>query len=282
MFAERGHVLRRCVRCGLFFIDPYPDARSQTEAIVADYNFGDLEVAAPETYHRAEVSMYDRFFPAIAEECAGAHRVLDVGCGTGHLLERLGASFPTLYRAGIELNPRRAAMARRYARCDVQQVPIEHFASDVPFDVVTMINVISHIPSFDALFASVRRLLEPTGRFIIKTGEVAPDVRKRALFDWSIPDHLHFLGLETLAVINRKYGFRTVRHDRTPYAAEAFSAENFRAPGRSAVRNALKRGLLSVPLALPAMRRAYEVICGRAIFSSFIVLSPDIGTTRSD
>jgi hypothetical protein len=132
--------------------------------------------------------------------------------------------------------------------------------------------VLSHVPSFDGMFEAIRAVLAPNGKLIMRTGEVQHDARKRDLHDWGIPDHLHFLGLETLSELTRKYGARVLRHDRIAFSDEAFSEAHFRVMGRSPVRNAVKRLSLAVPGARQALKVVYDVARGRRIFSASIGL----------
>jgi SAM-dependent methyltransferase len=275
-FKERGYRVFRCRTCGLFFINPYPSRDAAFRETVIDNSFEGIEFPDSAKLYRSEVYFYARYFPLIARECSGARSVLDIGCGTGRLLELLGG-FPDLYRAGIELNAARADAAARRTGCAIHRVPIECFTDSRRFDVITFINVLSHIPWFDPLLRSIRSLLSDNGRFVVKTGELAPDVQKSDLLDWMIPVHVHFLGLETIEFICRLYGFRVVNHIRTPLAEELFSPETWRSPGASALRNALKRAAARTPLLLPLLKRWYEWRHGRRIYSSFIVLTPETG-----
>lgn len=274
-FSERGYLVRMCHNCGLFFVDPYSRS-DRVHTLVHDYDYADLEVLEPEKNYQAEVKFYERYFSFIDRECIGATSLLDVGCGTGHLLERLRHDHPALYRVGIELNAARAEMALSIARCEIYQVPVEKFASERNFDVITMINVLSHIPSFDDLFNSIRLLLSPNGKLVLKVGELDKDVRKRDLHDWGIPDHLHFLGLKTLHVITEKYGLSIAKHDRVSYSDEAFSETRFRTLGRSRVRNAMKRVCVGIPFALRTLKFIYDSTHGSHVYSSFIVLTQQV------
>lgn len=71
----------------------------------------------------------------------------------GHLLERLGLR-PNFYRACIELNRQLAEVARSVARCEVFEVSIEEFRCTRRFDVITPLNVLSHVPALNELFES--------------------------------------------------------------------------------------------------------------------------------
>lgn len=274
-FREQGYSLRHCQVCELFFIHPYPAGGEQHQRVL-NYSYEEIHLLDPEQSYRGEVLYYKRHFPLIAEECSQAGSVLDVGCGAGHLLERL-SHFPQLRRVGIELNSQRAEYARKVAHCEIHQVALERFRTEEKFDVVTMINVLSHIPSFDNLFHPVRALLRPRGRLILRTSEMDRGVHRWSQFSWGIPDDLHFLGMGTLDFICQKYGWKICRRLRTAYADEVFLRDRWKQPGRSHMRNFVKSGALVLPFALPAIKKCYEMLAGQHLCLSFIVLTPQVG-----
>lgn len=271
-FLKTGYRVFVCHVCELFFINPYPTNSDQVHHRVSEDNYGEIDIIDSTKQYRSEVEFYKRYFSLIALECEGARFMLDVGCGTGHLLERLSI-YPDLFRVGIELNIARAEMARKVSGCEIHQVPIEKFSSATKFDVITMIHVLSHIPSFDSLFNSIRSLLPKNGKLVLKVWEMRKDVKKGDMWDWQIPDHLHFLGLNAIDFICRKYGFRIDKRHRIPYSDELFSLHRWKAPGRSAVRNIIKQIVVHIPFTLPVLARCYEMVHGRRIYTSLIVLS---------
>jgi len=270
-FADNGYDVRQCAVCDLFFIDPFPVSADAQHERVREYTYDDLAVADADKHYRAEVVYYAEHAEAVRAEVRGASSILDVGCGTGRLLELLGAD-AGLRRAGIELNSGRAAWARQHAGCEIHQVPVEDFASTDRFDVITMMNVLSHIPSFEGLFSSVRRLLTPGGKFILKTGELESNVRHGDVFDWGVPDHLHFMGMRTAEAAARQYGFTVVRHDRAPLTRELFSKTRWRMPGRSRARDAVKAVVAHTPLALRMLAALYAWRHGCRVWTATVVL----------
>jgi len=145
LFAQRGYSLMACGVCELFFIDPYPRDIDRQHEVVATHAYEDFQLLDTAKHYEYEVNFYRNYFDLIERECLHATSILDVGCGCGHLLERLAAR-PGLYRAGVELNRQRAEQARRVAHCEVFDIPIEDFPPTRRFDVITLINVFSHIP----------------------------------------------------------------------------------------------------------------------------------------
>ncbi len=271
LFAQRGYRLMTCGVCELFFIDPYPKDIDRQHEVVQTHAYEDFELLETAKHYEYEVNFYRNYFALIQQECVEARSILDVGCGCGRLLERLAVR-PDLYRAGVELNRQRAAHARRVARCEVFDLPIEDFPETRRFDVITLINVFSHIPGIDRLFEKLRLLLNDNGKIVLRTGEMRKDVRKSAIFDWEIPDHLQFLGLNTLELLAQKHGFAIQLRRRTALSKELFAPETWRMKGRSVVRNRIKSIVARISFALPLMEQCYDLVHRSSVFSSFIVL----------
>ncbi|HUO33986.1 MAG TPA: class I SAM-dependent methyltransferase [Candidatus Acidoferrum sp.] len=269
-FRDAGCSLRACRNCDLFFVFPYPESSRQHSQVSRGRN-DEIEILDCARRYQGERLYYDRHFQLIAEECVGASSFLDVGCGTGHLLERLSA-MRAFHLAGIELNCQAAAFARRVSACEIFEAPFEQFRSDRKFDVIALINVFSHIPSFSGLFASLRSLLAPGGKVLIRTSEMSPRASRWNQMHWGIPDDLHFLGQRTLEFACRQYGFRIARRIRVPFEEELFLRSRWQQAGRRRLVNAVKFAGLHIPGALPLMKCAYTSLLGQRLFVSFIVL----------
>ena len=270
-FRDNGCSLRACRNCELFFVDPYPTTVQGHMRVLFNLQ-DDIQILDCASRYRGERLYYDRHFDSIARECEGATSILDVGCGTGHLLERL-SQWRGLYCTGIELNPRAAAFARRISRCDIFETPLEEFRIDRQFDVITMINVFSHVPSFDGMFASLLLALRPGGKLILRTSEMGSNVSRWNQAHWGIPDDLHFMGLRTLHFICARYGFAVVRHERIPFEDELFRRSRWQQMGRSRALNVAKRAALRLPGFLRVARHAYTARLGKRLFVSLIVLT---------
>ena len=280
-FSQGGHTVFACQgACSLLFVHPYPG-----EAEVhhhAAHGHDDMEISDPETYYRASVEYYNLYFPLIAAEVGNTGTALDVGCGTGRLLELLGPGFA---RTGIEPNPARAEKARQVSGAAIIESTLED-AVELKvgsFDVVFLINVISHVPigSFPWLFEHLAALLKPEGVIILKTGESSSQAGRWDVFDWEIPDHVHFFGLHTMTYLADKYGFDILRHHRKAHSEDMFSREWWKSPGRSRLRNLVKKVLVRAPFVLNALRHLYDRARGVRVYSSLVVLTPKADRSHS-
>lgn len=270
-FVEGEFSLLRCETCDLLFIDPYPSDKDVRERVIdGSAEAADLAGALEDRYD-AEVAFYSQYFDDIFKHCSDASSVLEVGCGTGRLLELM--SDAGLQAEGVELDPARAEAARTRTGCKVHVTPVEELKAENKYDVITLINVLSHIPSLSDLFDAFNHLLSDQGKLIIMAGEMRGDVEHADAVHWAIPIHMHFLGLSTIDYVSRKFGFRIVHRERMAYSDSLFSEARFKAPGRSRIRNLIKGIVLRIPFALNILRWNYERKRGGRVFSSLIVLA---------
>jgi malonyl-CoA O-methyltransferase len=93
--------------------------------------------------------------------------VLDVGCGTGRLLELLGQRYPWAVLTGLDLAPnmlKQAAERLPETVCllqgDAEQLPF----ADSSFQLVLSSSTFQWLDSLQCCFSEMRRVLEPAGR----------------------------------------------------------------------------------------------------------------------
>ena len=97
-------------------------------------------------------------------------RVLDVGCGTGALLNRLARAYPDAHLAGLEPVPEMLAGARRRLPASVALEAgwAEHLPFDAArFDVIVSSSAFHHVHDPEAALSEMRRVLKPNGRLVI-------------------------------------------------------------------------------------------------------------------
>jgi SAM-dependent methyltransferase len=114
----------------------------------------------------ADPEYVEQILPLAVSELAGAHRILDVGCGDGQISRLVAAQGADLV-VGVDptWNQIRVAHERgggvSTSRADASALPF----ADGAFDAVIACLVFEHIREVDAAIAEVSRVLEPGGRF---------------------------------------------------------------------------------------------------------------------
>jgi SAM-dependent methyltransferase len=138
-----------------------------------------------------EVLGFGRSFKAAVAELAEVEpgeAVLDLGCGTGTLLQALVARQPGARFTGIDPDPHVLAVARRRLPGSTRVAVVEGYAQDLPFpdsafDLVISTLIFHHLPDpvKIAALSEVRRVLAPLGRFLLVDFGAPPTRTARVL-----------------------------------------------------------------------------------------------------
>lgn len=133
-------------------------------------------------------------YPCILEEARRAMEsipvpsVLDVGCGTGMLSERLLGAFPSCRLAGVDLSPAMVerARARLAGRAEVREADAEHLPfHDGAFDLVVCNDSFHHYPDPDRAAFQMWRVLRKGGALVL--GDVWQPAPARAVMNAWMP-----------------------------------------------------------------------------------------------
>jgi len=96
-------------------------------------------------------------------------RIVDLGCGTGHLTARIGAAGAAV--VGIDRSAEMIAAARgAYPSLEFQEGDARTFAVDGPVDAVFSNATLHWIPEADQVAGRVSAALRPGGRFVAEFG----------------------------------------------------------------------------------------------------------------
>jgi 2-polyprenyl-3-methyl-5-hydroxy-6-metoxy-1,4-benzoquinol methylase len=156
--------LLRCPACGSFRIDPMPLHRNAEGAEFYTEYYADKISGA---------NRHSRFWQVVRRAPALArpgHAALDIGSGEGTLCEELRhAGYQRV--VGIEISAARVARARhRYPEIEFFEGTLEKLPlPERTFDLITMDNVIEHLPDPCAVLAKAATLLAPHGRIVLIT-----------------------------------------------------------------------------------------------------------------
>jgi ubiquinone/menaquinone biosynthesis C-methylase UbiE len=105
-------------------------------------------------------------------ELSANANVLDLGCGTGRLLNRLANQFPEITGTGLDLSPQMLRVARQNNRHRPRLIYLEGNAENLPFvegQFNAVFNTISflHYPQPDQVLKEVARVLSPRSKFYL-------------------------------------------------------------------------------------------------------------------
>lgn len=226
---EIGFTAVRCQDCQLLFCNPRPTLSAISSAVrtgAHGEDAGGLNVKARRV--DVKVAYYRRLFSGLFDDVWKRDRPvawLDVGAGYGEVVEAVGSLAPAGSRVeGLEpMKPKAEEARRRGLTITEDYLRPEH--SKV--DIVSIVDVFSHVPDFAAFLIDIRNVLNPNGELFIETGNLA-DLDRRDQFpgELGLPDHLVFTGEKQLRGYLDRAGFDVVRIDRKRIDGIANLAKN--------------------------------------------------------
>ena len=141
---------------------------------------------------------------------SGAH-LLDIGCGEGFFL--YSASRAGYTTKGIELSEDAAEYAKREFGLDVEAKPFEQVRfPENHFDVITLWQVLEHVPHPSMILKEVYRILKPEGLLALSTPDIGGlPARILGRRWWNIRRlHINQFTTVTLATTLKNIGFRNI------------------------------------------------------------------------
>ena len=135
-----------------------------------------------DTGHAGIYEMCKDDYPPILEELRKDEfdDLLDVGCGTGPMIELLVEEYPGKHFTGLDLTPRMIEVANakelpgtQFLVGDAESMPFD----DASFDAVICANSFHHYPNPQAFFNEVARVLRPGGKLVLRDYTVARPLR---------------------------------------------------------------------------------------------------------
>ncbi len=159
--------IRRCGHCRLRFVSPLGNYRGENETeeyFLKEYlpiHENNRETSIAE--RRSHLELIQRTFPLPPNP-----KLLDVGCALGFMLRE--ARTAGWEAVGVETSEFAARYAREYSGCEVHRGNLQQIGfHSQSFDVVTLMDVIEHVPEPLDLVAEIRRVLRPNGVLFIVT-----------------------------------------------------------------------------------------------------------------
>lgn len=180
-----GGSLYGCLSCGLKFRYPVL-AAAQYDAL---YDNDSPSAWQDGPCGRQDWSLITEY---VAQHAGAGASVLDFGCDTGGLLDRLGSHRP---RFGVEINARarKAAAERTGARV---VATLDSLPPGRKFDVVTAVDVIEHFSDPGRTLESLLDMTSESGMLIVTTGDADALLWRLTGSRWwycFFPEHLAFI-----------------------------------------------------------------------------------------
>jgi len=210
LFKKGGEPFVRCRECRLVLINPRPVSKEVEKTYDADYSDAYIRKADK------KLKRCRRWVARIARHFVACGRWLDVGCSAGFVVAAANEAGFEAY--GVEIEPAAVAYGRDTLGLENLSCGIlaEQRYTDAFFDVITLYDVIEHVPDLNGVVAELARILKRGGVIEIRTPDVGHWRTPKPLSEWKElkpSEHLYYFSYETLSRLFANHGLR-VRHRR--------------------------------------------------------------------
>lgn len=221
--------LRKCLACGLIFIDPPPPEDVLSKYYPKDYysyETGGLDASQAPTsktayYFRHPLKALNALFYSkilrqnVNLDVSPGSSVLDIGCGDGRYLR--GQKNEGCRVFGVDLSSE--ALARLKNHLPDANVYCGHVwdagFAEASFDLIRLDNVMEHITDIAKLTAELRRLVHPNGRILIRvpnSDSLTFLLFARRWIHLDTPRHVYVFSKKNLRKFLDGYGFSIESH----------------------------------------------------------------------
>jgi SAM-dependent methyltransferase len=215
--SENSFNLVKCNECGLLFVNPRPDNEEISRAHKVGVHRGSEELHMTGSFSLSKISIYRDIFKDIYGDdfCLDNISWLDIGCGHGEFLlalQQVGGG--RIIAKGLEPNAHKQKSAQERG-LDVSNFEIDEH--NEKYDVISLLNVYSHLPDPPAILLDWKRLLMSGGELLLETGDTASLLSKNHYRPFDLPDHLSFASEKIVVDILERVGFEIVSVNKYPY-----------------------------------------------------------------
>ena len=153
-----------------------------------------------------------RFYANLIKRYRDGGRLLEIGCGLGHVLARLEDQFETY---GVDVSPFAIEQARKNSpRSVLQTGTAEEIASlPGPFDVIATFHVVEHVVDPGEMLAACGRVTRPGGLLVFATPNPEAPRAKAKGDKWYgiVPTHISLKPPREWVSLTEQAGYRIVK-----------------------------------------------------------------------
>lgn len=203
----------KCCNCGFVYINPRVEDEQLTSIYRHNYFVNkDYGYVSYEQERRLREKNFERWLKDANKYITGSIPVLalDIGCAAGYCLELMSAK--GWKTKGLELDEEMCASLQKQG-FEISKSVLEDFETDDQFSVITLFDVIEHIPNIDKAFSKLNSLLTKDGVVVMVTPNHNSIQRKllgRKWFQYKPIEHIQYFDSKTLKMFAERNGLQIV------------------------------------------------------------------------
>ena len=208
--ARPGRELRRCLSCRFAWV---PEGVMQTETGQSIYEDASLFDEQADYYRdESTIDAAEDKLAWVVAHARGGGRLLDVGANFGYFTRSAARRFDA---CGIEPSPVAVRWGREHLQAPIEVGSVDDARPEFHgrFDVITLFDVIEHVPDPRAALSRCQEWLKPGGRLFISTPDAGSAVARLLDRSWwyiDLTQHVSLFTRGNLTQLLEQTGFATL------------------------------------------------------------------------
>ena len=209
LFEKNGEPFVRCHECDLMMINPRPLYDHVIETY--DDSYSDFYIKKG----NKKIARFNRWAKTVQALGAKTGRWLDIGCSAGFVVKVAQDLGYDAY--GVDVESHGIDFARNTLGLkNVSQGMLEdQNYPDEFFDVISIYDVIEHVPDLNKFVTEISRILTKEGVLDIRTPDEGHWAVPKDRSKWNavIPsEHLYYFNSKTLTMLLQQHGLKMIKH----------------------------------------------------------------------
>jgi 2-polyprenyl-3-methyl-5-hydroxy-6-metoxy-1,4-benzoquinol methylase len=212
---EKEYLILSCSSCGHAYLDytPLPD---HVATIYSDDYFEGGKDGYPNYIQEKSLHIKSaQFYSKVISELTTPGCMLDIGCAAGFFLKVFQDRGWKVQ--GVEPNLKMAKYGRDRFGLDITATGFESYMSKNEYDLITMIQVISHFYDVRKCVEKAYQLLKRNGLLLIETWDkdsLTAKIMGKAWHEYSPPSVTNWFTPSTLKMLMVQQGLKHLKHHR--------------------------------------------------------------------
>jgi len=213
LLTKQGFSIVKCCHCGFVYVDPRVENKELTSLYRHNYcKNKDYGYVGYEQEKRLRIKNFERWLKDAEGYISKNAPVysLDVGCAAGYCLDLMNKKG---WKAkGLELDEEMFISLQQNGY-DISKSLLEDFNSENKFSVITLFDVIEHIPNIDTSFSKLNSLLTDDGVVIMVTPNYNSFQRKllgKKWFQYKPIEHIQYFDRHSLKAFAERNGLQII------------------------------------------------------------------------
>ncbi|HEV7232289.1 MAG TPA: class I SAM-dependent methyltransferase [Bacteroidia bacterium] len=223
-YTIQGFHIVQCRDCSFVYVNPRVKTEELYKLYASDYfNNTQFGYENYELNTRLRVQTFEKWYSLIIPFLGSSRRkALDIGCAAGDFIEVLMRQGWTDVD-GIELDPTMIEKLKK-KNIPVSSTPLEKIEPVKKYNLITLFDVVEHLPGLHEAFSKLHDILEEGGVIALITPDYSSAQRKlfgKRWFQFKPYEHIQYFTPETLARAIQPHGLKIVHHSASGQCADA-------------------------------------------------------------